>query len=64
MSAESEVREAIAGLEAEGRSFVKSAEVAREIDLSPQQIGQHLEALEGELVERWSTSSPFTWRIL
>lgn len=54
-------------VEDEGECYVKSRFIAREIDLSPKQIGSYMHQLKDsgtELsIEKWSYTNGTTWRI-
>lgn len=56
---------AIRRLDENGATYFKAKEIAEKTSLTVKQVGTILPELEEEqLVERWSTNSPRTWRII
>lgn len=54
-------------VEANGECYLKSRSIAEEIDLSPKQIGSHMQRLQHHdirvTVEKWAYTNGTTWRV-
>jgi len=60
-----ELREVLDEIKTDGRTYVKTRQVACEMDHTAKEIAAGMVALENrDEVERWSTCSPTTWKIL